>query len=58
MFALTIRDDMGAEGLRRRARRESAGRISARLICDRQRSGGNGLRHRGAAGRDGSPDLV
>jgi 2-dehydro-3-deoxy-D-gluconate 5-dehydrogenase len=33
MPALTIRDDIGSEELRRQARRESDGRISARLIA-------------------------
>src|SRR5260370_18258156 len=33
MSALSIRDDIGSEELRRRARRESDGRISARLIA-------------------------
>jgi hypothetical protein len=31
--ALAIRDDIGSEELRRQARRESDGRISARLIA-------------------------
>jgi hypothetical protein len=33
MSALVIRDDIGSEELRRRARRESDGRVSARLIA-------------------------
>lgn len=33
MSALSIRDDIGSEELRRRARRESDGRVSARLIA-------------------------
>ena len=33
MAALAIRDDIGSEELRRRARRERDGRISARLIA-------------------------
>ena len=33
MPALTIRDDIGSEELRRRARRERDGRVSARLIA-------------------------
>ena len=33
MPALAIRDDVGSEELRRRARRESDGRVSARLIA-------------------------
>ena len=33
MPALKIRDDISAEELRRRARRESDGRVSARLIA-------------------------
>ncbi len=33
MSALTIRDDIGSEELRRRARRERDGRVSARLIA-------------------------
>jgi hypothetical protein len=33
MPALTIRDDIGSEELRRRARRERDGRLSARLIA-------------------------
>jgi len=33
MPALSIRDDIGSEELRRRARRESNGRVSARLIA-------------------------
>jgi transposase-like protein len=33
MSALAIRDDIGSEELRRRARRESDGRVSARLIA-------------------------
>ena len=33
MPALAIRDDIGSEELRRRARRESDGRVSARLIA-------------------------
>jgi hypothetical protein len=35
MSALSIRDDIGSEELRRRALRESDGRVSARLIRDR-----------------------
>jgi transposase len=33
MVALAIRDDIGSEELRRRARRERDGRVSARLIA-------------------------
>ena len=33
MSALAIRDDIGSEELRRRARRERDGRVSARLIA-------------------------
>ena len=33
MSALAIRDDIGSEELRRRARRERGGRVSARLIA-------------------------
>ena len=33
MSALSIRDDIGSQELRRRARRESDGRVSARLIA-------------------------
>ena len=33
MSALAIRDDIGPEELRRRSRRESDGRVSARLIA-------------------------
>jgi hypothetical protein len=33
MSALSIRDDIGSGELRRRARRESDGRVSARLIA-------------------------
>jgi hypothetical protein len=34
MSALPIRDDIGSEELRRRARRENDGRVSARLIAN------------------------
>ena len=56
MPALAIRGDIGSEELRRRARRENDGRVSARLIAIRQRSGRYRSGKRGAAGRDGPPD--
>ena len=37
MPALAIRDDIGSEELRLRARRESDGRVSARLIAGEAR---------------------
>ena len=57
MPALAIRGDMSLEELRRRARRESDGRVSARLIAIANALGMDRGKRR-AAGRDGPPDLT
>jgi hypothetical protein len=57
MPALAIRDEIGSEELRRRARRERDGRVSARLIAIANAREGMD-RQRRAAGRDGPPDLA
>jgi hypothetical protein len=54
MSALAIRDDISSEELRREARRERDGRVSARLIAIANALEGMD-RASAAAGRDGPP---
>ena len=58
MAALAIRDDMGSEELRRQARRERDGRVSARLIAIANALEGMDRASAARLGRDGPPDLA
>jgi hypothetical protein len=58
MSALTIRDDISSKELRRRARQESDGRVSARVIAIANALGGYGSGERGWPGWTARPCVI